>query len=127
MGIEQLDRVDLDSIFYDLSQNLRLIFFSKKDYSSSIHSSSLAGCGLKFSECISVPLMGKSLFPKSGWGKQNIFTAHNLVPSTLLFSCKFQKSILLPSSQMNRHSCLMCSLEGSISNWLCDVVPTFPL
>ena len=26
--------------------------------------SSLAGCGLKFSECITVSLMGKSLFPK---------------------------------------------------------------
>ena len=30
-------------------------------------------------------------------------------------------------SQMNRHSCLMCFTWGSISNWLCDVVPTFPL
>ena len=126
MGIEQLDHVDLDSMSYDLSQNPPLLFFSKKDYSSPIQSSSLAGCGLKFSECITVPLMGKSLFPKSGWGKQNFFTA------TILFHPLFYPVVNSRnlyyhlSSQMNRHSCLMCSLEGSISNWLCDVVPAFP-
>ena len=45
------------------------------------------------------PFNGEVLAPpKSRWGKQNIFTTHNLVPSTLLSSCKFlQKSILSPS------------------------------
>ena len=67
--------------------------------------------------------------PKSRWGKQNIFTTHNLVPSTLLSSCKIPTEIYTVTfllKWIDIHA-LCVSLEGSISNWLCDVVPTFPL
>ena len=63
---------------------------------------SILSCWAWFKILRVIPFNGEVLAPpppppKSGWGKQNIFTAHNLVQSTLLSSCKFlQKSILSP-------------------------------
>ena len=93
--------------------------------------SSLAECGLKFSGWITVPLMGKSLPPpppRAGGGSR-IFLLPTILFHPLSYPVvnSYRNLYCHLPSQMNRHSCLMCFTWGSISNWLCDVVPTFPL
>ena len=75
------------------------------------------------------PFNGEVLAPPRAGGGSRIFLLTTILFHPLSYPVvnSYRNLYCHLPSQMNRHSCLMCFTWGSISNWLCDVVPTFPL